>query len=45
MVFKLVVAASKTRRRPKGENRLPTLLAGVTFTDGAATTAPDHRAT
>ena len=45
MVFKLVMAASKTWRRLKGENRLPMLLAGVTFTDGVATTAaPDHRA-
>ena len=45
MVFKLVMAASKTWRRLKGENRLPMVLAGVTFTDGVATTAaPDHRA-
>ena len=44
MVFKLVMAASKTWRRLKGENRLPMLLAGVTFTDGVASTAPDHRA-
>ena len=28
----------------KGENRLPMLLAGVTFTDGVAAAAPDHRA-
>ena len=44
MVFKLVMAASKTWRRLKGENRLPMVLAGVTFTDGVASTAPDHRA-
>ena len=44
MVFKLVMAASKTWRRLKGENRLPMVLAGVTFTDGVATAAPDHRA-
>ena len=44
MVFKLVMAASKTWRRLKGENRLPMLLAGVTFTDGVAAAAPDHRA-
>lgn len=45
MVFKLVMAASKTWRRLKGENRLPMLLAGVTFTNGiAATATPDHRA-
>ena len=46
MVFKLVMAASKTWRRLKGENRLPMLLAGVTFTFtvGVAAAAPDHRA-
>ena len=44
MVFKLVMAASKTWRRLKGENRLPMVLAGVTVTDGVAPTAPDHRA-
>ena len=45
MVFKLVMAASKSWRRLKGENRLPMVVAGVTFTDGvAATAAPDHRA-
>ncbi|NDW07901.1 IS256 family transposase [Jiella pacifica] len=36
MVFKLVMAASKTWRRLKGENRLPMVIAGVTFTDGVA---------
>ena len=45
MIFKLVMAASKTWRRLKGENRSPMVLAGVTFADGvAATAAPDHRA-
>ena len=45
MVFKLVMAASKSWRRLKGENRLPMVVAGVTFADGvAATAAPDHRA-
>ena len=44
MVFKLVMAASKSWRRLKGENRLPMVVAGVTFTDGVATAAPDHRA-
>jgi len=34
MVFKLVMAASKTWRRLKGENQLPKVLAGVTFRDG-----------
>ena len=34
MVFKLVMAASKTWRRLKGENQLPKVVAGVTFKDG-----------
>ena len=34
MVFKLVMAASKTWRRLKGENQLPKVVAGVTFQDG-----------
>jgi putative transposase len=33
MVFKLVIAASKTWRRPKGTNHLP-IVAGVRFKDG-----------
>jgi putative transposase len=45
MVFKLVVAASKTWRRLKGENRLPMVVAGVKFTNGVAITATtDQRA-
>ena len=45
MVFKLVMAASKTWRRLKGENRLPMVIAGVKFTDGVAVTATaDQRA-
>ena len=45
MVFKLTMAASKTWRRLKGENRLPMLIAGVKFTDGVATSATaDQRA-
>lgn len=39
MVFKLVMAASRTWRRLKGEHVLPPILAGVTFTDGVAVTA------
>ncbi len=39
MVFKLVMAASNTWRRLKGENRLPMVIAGVKFTDGVAVTA------
>lgn len=34
MVFKLVVAASKTWRRLKGTNLLPKVIAGVRFNDG-----------
>ncbi len=34
MVFKLVMAASKTWRRLKGENQLPKVVAGVIFRDG-----------
>ena len=38
-------AASKTWRRLKGENRLPSVIEGVTFTNGVAvTTAADQRA-
>ena len=45
MVFKLVIAASKTWRRLKGENQLPKVVAGVIFRDGTEVTAsPDHRA-
>jgi putative transposase len=45
MVFKLVIAASKTWRRLKGENRLPMVVAGVKFTDGVAVNAmSDQRA-
>ena len=45
MVFKLVMAASKTWRRLKGENQLPKVVAGVIFRDGTEVTAsPDHRA-
>ncbi len=34
MVFKLLIAASKTWRRLKGTNQLPKLIAGVRFNDG-----------
>ena len=44
MVSKLVMAASKSWRRLKGENRLPMVAAGVTSTDGVANAMPDHRA-
>ena len=45
MVFKLVIAASRTWRRLKGENQLPKVVAGVRFqdetevTDGQSTRA------
>ena len=38
MVFKLVMVASKTWRRLKGESQLPKLVAGVTFHDGTEVT-------
>ncbi|MGH6728987.1 MAG: IS256 family transposase [Sphingomicrobium sp.] len=34
MVFKLIIAASKTWRRLKGTNQLPKVIAGVKFKDG-----------
>ena len=39
MVFKLVIAASKTWRRLKGQNQLPKLIEGIRFADGVAVTA------
>jgi transposase-like protein len=45
MVFKLVMAAARTWRRLKGENRLPMVIAGVRFTDGVAVAeTPDQHA-
>ena len=45
MVFKLVMAASKTWRRLKGEGQLPKVVAGVTFTDGTEVSrGPANRA-
>jgi putative transposase len=45
MVFKLVMAASKTWRRLKGENQLPKIVAGATFRDGTEIIeAPSSRA-
>jgi len=34
MVFKLVMAASKSWRRLQGQNQLPIIIEGVTFHDG-----------
>lgn len=45
MVFKLVMAAAKSWRRLKGENRLPMVVEGIKFADGVAvTTTQDQRA-
>jgi len=38
MVFKLVTAAARTWRRLKGENQLPKVVQGVTFTNGVEVT-------
>ena len=38
MVFKLVTAAAKTWHRLKGENQLPKVVQGVTFTNGVEVT-------
>ena len=38
MVFKLVTAAARTWRRLKGENQLPKIVRGVTFTNGVEVT-------
>jgi putative transposase len=35
MVFKLIMAAAKTRHRLMGENQLPNVIAGVRYQDGA----------
>ena len=45
MVFKLVTAAARTWRRLKGENQLPKVFQGVTFTNGIeVTNAPAQNA-
>ena len=41
MIFKLVEAAQKTWRRLDGQNQLPKLITGVTFTDGIEAKAND----
>jgi putative transposase len=38
MVFKLVIAASRTGRRLKGTNQLPKVIVGVRFQDGIEVT-------
>lgn len=46
MVFKLVIAASKTWRRLKGEKQLPKVIGGVRFKDGIEVieASPNHAA-
>ncbi len=45
MVFKLVMTASKTWRRLKGQNQLPKVITGVRFNDGIEEQpTSDHRA-
>ena len=45
MVFKLLMAASRTWRRLKGQNKLPKVITGVTFRDGVeVTTTSEQRA-
>jgi putative transposase len=44
MVFKLVTAAAKTWRRLKGENQLPKVVQGVTFTNGVEVNTPAQSA-
>jgi hypothetical protein len=39
MVFKLVMAASRTWRRLKGQNQLPKVVNGINFKDGIETVA------
>ena len=44
MVFKLVIAASKTWRRLKGTNQLPKVIAGVRYNDGIEVRMPANHA-
>lgn len=45
MVFRLAMAASRTWRRLKGENRLPMVIAGIKFIGAVVDPATtDHRA-
>jgi putative transposase len=44
MVFKLVMAASKTWRRLKGQNQLPKVVRGVIFRDGVEVETQDQSA-
>jgi len=44
MVFKLIMSASKTWRRLKGQNQLPKIIEGVTFRDGIEVARQDKAA-
>jgi hypothetical protein len=44
MVFKLVMAASKTWRRLKGQNQLPKVVRGAIFRDGVEVETQDQSA-
>ena len=44
MVFKLVMAASKSRRRLQGQSQLPKIIEGVTFRDGIEVAREDKAA-
>ena len=43
MVFKLLMAASRTWRRLKGQNQLPKVITGVTFRDGVEVTTTSEQ--
>ena len=43
MVFKLLMAASRTWRRLKGQNQLPKVITGVTFRDGVEVTSTSQQ--
>lgn len=44
MVFKLVMAVSKSWRRLQGQNQLPKIIEGVTFRDGIEVAREDKAA-
>jgi putative transposase len=44
MVFKLVMVASKTWRRLKGQNQLPKVVRGAIFRDGVEVETQDQSA-
>lgn len=44
MVFKLIMAASKTRRRPTGSKPLPKVIQGGKLSTGVEETTPDQSA-